>query len=551
MKSPLLYWLLFGVACLAFWACLFHVACAQPAFPGAEGYGQNAIGGRGGRVIKCTTASQFKKACQDSTGARIVIVTSGGYLDFGSQAGKITVTHRYLTVAGQCSAGDGLFLKNLTLTLSCPEIIIRNVHIARGDSLITGTKPEGGDCITIGSDTAYNIIIDHCTIPWGTDENLSCGDGAGLVTVSWCMIYQPLALNCHPEGEHSKTLMWHNSSGDSVSYTHNSLVHSLDRNAQMVGPGNSDFIGNVIYNYGIATTYGQDSIPTRLQFKRNYFRWGLDTPLSDSTVVLRASNNPTGSLVYAEDNFGFRCKPCSGNQWGVTNESTVFQSTGELAASQVTAQLADSFQYVVDHAGAFPRTTADTKMVTDFAAGTGRVINGISAQTVYYPLGTITTFTRGVKDTVIISLTGDVPVNRYTSTYNSGTFIEVSGIQTNTINASTVGVNGGSGLIKLIFNTPFTTTLTSGVTTYKIQQDIVAPVSDGWPTFSSGTALTDTDNDGLPDVWELYFGGTTTSITQSDAMPGLGGYTYMDVYMYTCMSQRIAGLSIAPRYSLR
>src|SRR5918998_1798691 len=72
------------------------------AFPGAEGAGRLALGGRGGRVLKVTTLEDSGpgslRAAVEAEGPRTVVFDVGGVITLKS---RLTIKHPYLTVAGQ------------------------------------------------------------------------------------------------------------------------------------------------------------------------------------------------------------------------------------------------------------------------------------------------------------------------------------------------------------------------------------------------------------------------------------------------------------------
>ena len=90
------------------------------AFPGAEGFGQYAVGGRGGRVIEVTNLNgsgpgSFRAACEAS-GARIVVFRVSGTIDLMNDASPmqsdIMIYNDSITIAGQTAPGEGVQIKN-------------------------------------------------------------------------------------------------------------------------------------------------------------------------------------------------------------------------------------------------------------------------------------------------------------------------------------------------------------------------------------------------------------------------------------------------------
>src|SRR4051812_7582671 len=94
---------------------------AIPAFPGAEGAGAYATGGRGGDVYHVTNlnssgAGSFSNGITTiPTAGRTIVFDVGGYIPLPSE---LRVTNSKLTIAGQTAPGDGVGLRNGTFWVS-------------------------------------------------------------------------------------------------------------------------------------------------------------------------------------------------------------------------------------------------------------------------------------------------------------------------------------------------------------------------------------------------------------------------------------------------
>src|ERR1043165_7465766 len=99
------------------------VGAPLPAFPGAEGFGATTPGGRGGKVYFVTTLEDsgpgsFREACE-AEGPRIVIFRVSGTISLQK---KITITHPFLTIAGQTAPGDGICLRGYTFGIQTHDV---------------------------------------------------------------------------------------------------------------------------------------------------------------------------------------------------------------------------------------------------------------------------------------------------------------------------------------------------------------------------------------------------------------------------------------------
>ena len=171
-------------------------ACAAgkflPAFPGAEGYGAFTPGGRGGKVLFVTTLEDYDASkgeapvpgsfrnAVESSGARAVLFRVSGTIFLKSQ---LTVTHPFLTIAGQTAPGDGVCIARYLFRVETHDVIIRYLRFRLGDE----TQSESGT-FQVGRGS-QDVIIDHCSISWSTDENCTLhGPDVRNLTLQWCMI---------------------------------------------------------------------------------------------------------------------------------------------------------------------------------------------------------------------------------------------------------------------------------------------------------------------------------------------------------------------------
>src|SRR5919106_7083867 len=138
---------------------------AVVAFPGAEGFGAQSVGGRGGKVIEVTNLNDSGpgslRACVAAQGPRICVFRIGGTITTQSE---IVVTNPYLTIAGQTAPGGGITLRAAQsyheepFVISTHDVIIRFVRFRAGASAIPNSSRRS---LTINNG-AYNVILDHC-----------------------------------------------------------------------------------------------------------------------------------------------------------------------------------------------------------------------------------------------------------------------------------------------------------------------------------------------------------------------------------------------------
>ena len=145
-----------------------------PAFPGAQGWAAHTPGGRGGQIIRVTTLSPggtgSLAAALATQGPRIIVFEVGGVIDM--MGARYMVTMPYVTIAGQTAPSPGITLIRGGIIIRTHDVILQHIRVRPGEA--GRAKMSGWEVDSIATDTgAYNVIVDHCSTTWGTDENLS------------------------------------------------------------------------------------------------------------------------------------------------------------------------------------------------------------------------------------------------------------------------------------------------------------------------------------------------------------------------------------------
>ena len=277
------------------------------AFPGAEGYGKYAIGGRGGTVYHVTSLDDdvdnpqpgtFRYGIKNVSGPRTIVFDIAGVITL---KGRLTCSDPYVTIAGQTAPGRGIMFRGAPFGMASDGItrFIR-ARIGGGDDW-DGVSPNPKTSDGIGMAGNDHAIMDHCSVGWSIDEAFSSRN-AKNVTLQHTLISETLNQAGHKNYVESKGVdVKHGYAatigGDKGSFHHNLLAHNEGRNWSMSGgldgsgayAGAHDMFNNVVYNWGGRATDGGTH---HGQFVNNYYKMG---PSTTQTILLKAELEGTGT----------------------------------------------------------------------------------------------------------------------------------------------------------------------------------------------------------------------------------------------------------------
>lgn len=268
---------------------LFGVAAAEPplAFPGAQGAGRFAAGGRGGPTILVTTLADdgpgSLRAAVATKGPRIIRFAVAGTIRLRSD---LVIRDNCITIDGSDAPAQGIAIADHGLVVRADDVVIRYIRSRLGN--LGGGE---GDAISVAS--GNRIILDHVSASWSIDETLSASaryetGGIDALTVQWSIIAESLRRAGHAKGEHGYGSLIRGGRGSRFSFHHNLWAHHVQR---MPRPGNyapkaddplgplMEFRSNVFYNWGgNAAGYNADtqSVAT-YAFVDNCYISGPDT----------------------------------------------------------------------------------------------------------------------------------------------------------------------------------------------------------------------------------------------------------------------------------
>ena len=265
----------------------------RDAFPGAEGYGRYAIGGRGGVVYHVTSLEDyaegtdtpipgtFRYGIREVKGPRTIIFDVEGTIQL---KGRLTCSDPYVTVAGQTAPGKGILFRSSPFGMA-NDGITRFVRLRLGYH--NGDTSRGMDGMGMAGNN--HSIMDHCSIGWTIDEAFSSRNSWNI-TLQRTLISEALSIADHPNyGEGTDHGYAATIGGQIGSYHHNLLAHNSGRNWSMGGgmsngeyAGANDIFNNVCYNWGGRATDGGTH---EGQFVGNYYKMG---PSTKQKILIKA-----------------------------------------------------------------------------------------------------------------------------------------------------------------------------------------------------------------------------------------------------------------------
>lgn len=322
----------------------------QLAFPGAEGFGAYATGGRGGTVVHVTNLNASgpgSLADAVSQPNRTVVFDVGGVIDITGQ--NLTIASN-LTIAGQTAPGEGITIYGGRVIMSNSSNVIMRYIRMRGSI----SMPE--DKCTLTMDYCDNVILDHCSISWGRWDNVHIKD-ANNITYQNCIIsegIEPQRFGAITDGTRNWTI------------SHCLWTNNKSRNPKM--KCYLQYYNNVVYNYGIGIVGGHSAADNYQDVMNNYFITG---PSSGSSNKYFDQWTETDHLYstgnYTDDN---RDGKLNGRLITDYNGATPMQQPNLKCQAPMNLEPAeDAFYAVMEHAGASRvRDSHDLRIIEQLAS---------------------------------------------------------------------------------------------------------------------------------------------------------------------------------------
>ncbi|MEZ4599299.1 MAG: Ig-like domain-containing protein [Syntrophotaleaceae bacterium] len=335
------------------------------AFPGAEGFGANAKGGRGGKIIKVTNLNSSGtgslRAALEASGPRIVVFEVSGQINLGSSAAR--VQNPYITVAGQTAPSPGITVQG-GIDITTHDVVFQHLRVRAGASGPRDVfRLMGGSS---ASNSIYNIVIDHCSISWpggDGDEIFSTVNHVRDVTISNCLLSETTngATGALLVGNYTYNF----------TMVRNVLAHSNARVPRIDKDCSVAAVNNLTYNSSSSMfALGGTGSGTLISIVGNKFLYGPSTPAGKYFVTSYKSIEGTNKF-YVEGN--------SYPSNGISSSAQKFVvGSPPVSYNNVTARDVQTLEsYLLPRAGARPadRDPVDARVINSVQKRTGSIIS--------------------------------------------------------------------------------------------------------------------------------------------------------------------------------
>lgn len=357
------------------------------------GWASLTKGGTGGDTIVVTNLNQRGKgslfsALKLSNKKRIIVFKVAGNIDLKGEL--LTITNPYVTVLGQSAPSPGITLINGGIGIVTHDVIIQHIRVHTGSQV----NKRSLDALSTARN-AYNVIIDHCSLLWAIDENLTASgprfngqnpeewreNTSHNITFSNNIIAEGLSHSIHEKGEHSMGTLIHDNVND-ILIMRNLYVSNNDRNALFKGGSRTIFLNNYIYNPGIRAAWyafsdrewnGHVKETGFLSFIGNVLRLGEDSNVDLSFLYVK--NGPL--KLYMNDNVAYdkngnkTDKIYRGSKDFILNKKEYWHKDLKVLKSS------DLEDYIYANVGARPydRDYNDSRIINEVKNRNSRIIN--------------------------------------------------------------------------------------------------------------------------------------------------------------------------------
>lgn len=371
---------------------------AVPVIPGASGFGIETPAGRGGEIFRVTNLNASGegslKECIDASGPRVCVFETSGVIQTTK---NLVVRNPFLTIAGQTAPSPGIMVRGAGLIVATHDVLVQHIRVRPGDAP-DGPTGTNRDALSIANseEAPHNVVVDHCSFAWSTDEMISTWYEVGDVTIRHVLAAEALDDSIHvDEGVTDGTTEPHGfgplfgPSEGRLAFYGSLLAHNRGRQPMSI-TRELVWVNNVLYDRSQAFTslHNRSGISSQNAIVGNLYIEGSsiwDWAEGSSPIALSNELTEPETRVYLDDNTWSEM-PDLTDPWDmVSNKSG--QSLSVLKASSATTWVDglvakptandEVKDWVLANAGARPldRDSVELRIVKDVLDGTGQVIN--------------------------------------------------------------------------------------------------------------------------------------------------------------------------------
>jgi len=352
------------------------------------GFGHDTPGGQGGKILRVTTLAAngpgSLRAALETKGKRIIVFEVAGVIDLDRKS--LRIRDPFVTVAGQTAPSPGITIIKGGLQISAHDVIVQHLKIRPGDAGQPKKSDWECDGISTNGKEAYNVLIEHCSTTWATDENLSVSgprlegpEGTShRVTIRHCLIAEALHNSTHIKGPHSMGSLIHDNCRD-IAIIGNLYAHNNARNPYFKAFTTGVIVNNVIHDPGTNAIQlgfslnewketGITPEPPRLSIVGNVYLPGVSTK-----ARLAMIDRP--GAVFVADNLML---PLKEEDLRLTGKDVkLLSEKPNWPKGLIPLPASQTLDYVASHVGARPRDrdAIDQRIVQNLLNRSGRIIH--------------------------------------------------------------------------------------------------------------------------------------------------------------------------------
>ena len=337
------------------------------------------------RVIKvrssAETGPRTLRECVEASGPRICVFEISGRIDHEV---PLRIRNGDLRIAGETAPGPVL-ITGASVSVEAPNVHLSHLEIRAADGYTT-QKLTDRDSLKILA-PARNVLIDHCSISWGVDENFSTYGSVSDITVRDSIISEGLRHSGHPEGGtkgHSMGALV-GVGARNVRFVRNLFASNNDRNVRWREDSTGQVVSSLFYNWGGSTSWNVNNVSNPaskprilLDFIGNHYVPGPNSVANAYSFFAQDGITPAGSRYHIRDVIGPR-----GTDWATSNlpKSTYGSDAPLLPLLETPMPVSAVKEHVLAHAGSRPwdRNPIDARVIQSVRDNTGRMIDCIDA----------------------------------------------------------------------------------------------------------------------------------------------------------------------------